>query len=424
MEHCTSWVAFFAWIFAVYDFILFGTLLPEIGRSYGWGEAQQAEIATLVAIGTAIVAFMIGPIVDRFGRRTGMLTTVAGAAICSGLTAAAGGGGQSVLVFVRSLAGLGYAEQTVNATYLNEMYAALDDPRMERRKGLFYSLVQGGWPIGALAAAGLTAATLPFIGWRGCFIFATFPAVVILILMRKLKESPQFLLHQRIMTLSRAGDIVAARTLASAHGLDYERNGGAGFKAAFRGPALRTTLVIGASFMFNWFTIQVFSVLGTTVITKVHGLSFQNSLMVLVLSNVVAYAGYVTHGFVGDRLGRRNTIAAGWMLGGFSFLAMLFAPSQFGVVVALYSAGLFFLIGPYAAALFFIGESYPTAIRATGGAIVTAMGPIGAIIASAGVSALLAHGASWREGALYFGVFPCFASALLILFARRHAQSN
>jgi hypothetical protein len=25
-----TWIAFFAWIFAVYDFILFGTLLPEI----------------------------------------------------------------------------------------------------------------------------------------------------------------------------------------------------------------------------------------------------------------------------------------------------------------------------------------------------------------------------------------------------------
>ncbi|MPW22261.1 MFS transporter [Paraburkholderia sp. CNPSo 3157] len=414
-----SWTAFFAWIFAVYDFILFGTLLPEIGRHYDWSEAQQAEIATLVAVGTAVIAFLIGPVVDRFGRRAGMITTVAGAALCSGLTAAAGGAGQGALVLVRSLAGLGYAEQTVNATYLNEMYAALDDPKMERRKGLFYSLVQGGWPIGALVAAGLTAALLPLVGWRGCFIFAAFPAVLILVMTHRLKESPQFLLHQRIMAMRRAGDSKGARVLADAHGLDYEGHGGAGFGAAFHGPALRSTLVLGLSFMLNWFTIQVFSVLGTTVITKVHGLSFQSSLFVLVLSNVVGYAGYVVHGFVGDRLGRRNTIAAGWMLGALSFMGMLFAPSDFPVVVTLYSAGLFFLIGPYAAALFFIGESYPTAIRATGGAIVTSMGPIGAIVASAGVSALLAHGGSWKEGALYFGVLPCLASAVLVLFARK-----
>ncbi|SAK82668.1 major facilitator transporter [Caballeronia hypogeia] len=416
-----SWTAFLAWVFAVYDFILFGTLLPEIGLHYQWSEAQQAEIATLVAIGSAVVAFFVGPVVDRFGRRTGMIATVAGAALCSGLTAAAGNAGQTVLVLVRSLAGLGYAEQTVNATYLNEMYAALDDPRMQRRKGFFFSLVQGGWPIGALVAAGLTAVLLPLVGWQGCFIFAAFPAIAILFMTRRLKESPQFLLHRRIVETARAGDNAQARDLAHAHGIELEHAGG-GIGAAFRGRELRTTVVLGLAFMLNWSTIQVFSVLGTTVITKVHALSFQSSLVVLVLSNVVGYAGYVVHGFIGDRLGRRNTIVGGWTLGALSFLAMLYAPSDFGVVVAFYSLGLFFLIGPYAAALFFIGESYPTSIRATGGAIVTAMGPIGAVIASAGVTALLAHGASWKEGALYFGALPCFASALLMIFARKGGE--
>lgn len=41
-----TWIAFFAWVFAVYDFILFGTLLPEIGRHFSWSEVEQAEIAT------------------------------------------------------------------------------------------------------------------------------------------------------------------------------------------------------------------------------------------------------------------------------------------------------------------------------------------------------------------------------------------
>jgi hypothetical protein len=52
---------------------------------------------------------------------------------------------------------MGYAEQTVNATYLNEMYAAANDPNLNRRKGFIYSLVQGGWPIGALVAAALNS---------------------------------------------------------------------------------------------------------------------------------------------------------------------------------------------------------------------------------------------------------------------------
>jgi MFS family permease len=106
------------------------------------------------------------------------------------------------------------------------------------------------------------------------------------------------------------------------------------------------------------------------------------------------------------------------MLGGLSFAGMLFGPSSAGVVVALYSLGLFFLIGPYSAALFFIGESYPTAIRGTGSSIVHAMGPIGAILAGVGVTWMLNHGGDWLHAALWFGAVPCFLSGVLILFAR------
>ncbi|GAP55789.1 transporter protein, partial [Arthrobacter sp. Hiyo6] len=57
----------------------------------------------------------------------------------------AAGLGLVFLVLVRSLAGLGYAEQAINAAYLNEMFAhSHSDPVMARRRGLIYSLVQSG----------------------------------------------------------------------------------------------------------------------------------------------------------------------------------------------------------------------------------------------------------------------------------------
>jgi MFS family permease len=411
-------VAFFAWVFAVYDFILFGTLLPEIGRHYNWDAAAQAEIATLVAVGTAVIAFAIGPVLDRVGRRAGLQWTVAGAAVCSGLTVLGGALGQVPLVLIRSLSGLGYAEETVNATYLNELYAAANDAKLNKRKGFIYSLVQGGWPIGALIASALTAVLLPRIGWQGCFIFATFPAIVIFFMTRRLKESPQFLLHKQIRVLRESGRDSEARTLAGEHRVNYEEHSRAGLAQAFQGNALRATLVLGGGILLNWSAIQVFSVLGTTVLTRVHNVSFENSLLILVLSNVIGYCGYLTHGWVGDRIGRRNTLAIGWMLGGLAFAAMLMGPSSTAVVVALYSLGLFFLIGPYSAALFFIGESYPTAIRGTGSSIVHAMGPIGAILAGIGVTAMLNQGSDWLHAALWFGALPCFLSGLLVFFAK------
>ena len=413
-----TWIAFFAWVFAVYDFVLFGTLLPELGAEFGWSPVHQAAIATWIATGTAVVALAIGPLVDRVGRRSGIMATVGGAAICSALTAIGGAAGSVVLVLIRSLSGLGYAEEGVNATYLTELYAATDDPRLARRRGFIYSLVQGGWPVGALLAAALTAILLPIIGWRGCFIFAAIPSLVIAFLARRLRESPQFELHSEIRRLRETGREAHGRVLASRHGVDFEEHQGAGLAAAFRGPSLRAILSLGSALLLNWFAIQIFSVLGTTVITSVHHISFGNSLLILILSNLAGYCGYLTHGYLGDRIGRRNVIALGWMLGGVAFTAMLYGPNDIVFVVALYSIGLFFLNGPYSAMLFFMGESFPTEIRATGGAIIHCMGPVGAILAGIGVTQFLGSGAGWQIAAFWFGAVPCFVSGLLILTAR------
>ncbi|MGQ8486424.1 MFS transporter, partial [Klebsiella aerogenes] len=214
-----------------------------------------------------------------------------------------------------------------------------------------------------------------------------------------------------------------ARQVAADYQVSWEEHHRGGIAAAFRGPSLRATLVLGAAVLINWFAIQIFSVLGTTVITKTHDVSFNNSLLILILSNLVGYCGYLAHGWLGDRIGRRNTIAVGWMLGGIAFAGMLFCPDNFATIVALYSIGLFFLIGPYAAALFFISESFPTAIRATAGALIGAMGPVGAIIASVGTTAVLSHGGNWQDAALWFGAVPCFISGIVMWFARADMQS-
>ncbi|WP_435740091.1 hypothetical protein [Clavibacter nebraskensis] len=44
--------AFLAWTIAVYDFILFGTLLPDISRDFGWDTSESLLVSTLVSVGT------------------------------------------------------------------------------------------------------------------------------------------------------------------------------------------------------------------------------------------------------------------------------------------------------------------------------------------------------------------------------------
>jgi MFS family permease len=423
-----TWVCFFAWTFAVYDFVLFGNLLPELAADHGWSSAQSTGINTWVTVGTALVAFGVGPFVDRVGRRKGIIISVIGAAVASLLTAIAGwvvglvaGLGIVILILVRGLAGLGYAEQAINATYLNELFAEVyTDPAKARRRGFIYSLVQSGWPIGSVLAAVSIYVLFPIGGWALCFIVAVFPAFFMLWAARYLKESPQFAVRHRAEKLLAEGRTEEAKALAASIGVDLTDRS-TPLASAFKGESLRSTVVIGAATLFNWLGVLAFAILGTSLLTAANGknITFDNALAILIISNATAFAGYLFHGWFGDRIGRRNAIAIGWILSALSFGGMLLAPNgSFGLIITLYSAGLFFLIGPYAALLFFNGESFPVHTRATGGSIINAAGQVGSILGGVLITAALAAGQSWTTTAFLFGCLPILISGLIILGAR------
>ena len=422
-----TWICFFAWTFAVYDFVLFGNLLPMLASDLGWSAAQSTGINTWVTAGTALVAFGIGPIVDRIGRRKGILIAVVGAAVASLLTATVGwvvgiaaGLGLVFLVLVRSLAGLGYAEQAINAAYLNEMFAHNSDPAKARRRGLIYSLVQSGWPVGSVLAAGSVYLLFPIGGWALCFAVAAIPAVFIVIAGRWLKESPQFAHRHQIDKMIKDGRVEEAQQLGEKYGIDVSEKASP-LVSVFRGESLRSTLTIGGAFLLNWLGVLAFAILGTSLLTAPDGknIEFDNALLVLIISNATAFAGYLFHGWLGDRIGRRNAIGIGWILCAVSFFTMLQAPNgNFPLIIGLYSAGLFFLIGPFSALLFFTGESFPVHTRATGSSIINASGQVGAIIGGLLITATLAAGAGWINATLWWGVLPILASGLLIFAAR------
>ncbi|TWP39073.1 MFS transporter [Leekyejoonella antrihumi] len=424
-----NWICFFAWTFAVYDFVLFGNLLPKIAHVFGWSSSTSTAINTWVTAGTAVVAFAIGPFVDKVGRKKGIVVAVIGAAIFSLATAAVGwlaavaaAFGAVLLIVFRSLAGLGYSEQAISATYLGEIYSrAYTTPAQIRRRGFIYSLVQSGWPVGSVLAAVSIDIILPISSWEWCFIVSVFPAIFMIIAARYLKESPVFAARRELERLQLAGKTDEARALANSQGLTLTETR-TPIVEVFRGESLRPALTIGLSFLLSWLGVLAFDILGTSFLTAPDGknITFNNSIEILAIANGTAFVGYLFFGWLGDRIGRRDAIGIGWLLCGASFLALVLVPNgMFALIIVLYSAGLFFLIGPYAALLFFSAESFPTRTRATGGALINAAGQIGSIIAGVLITVSLSSGWTWTSSVLYWGVLPIFASGILIWFARK-----
>jgi MFS family permease len=421
-----SVIAFFAWFFSVYDFTMFGTLLPKIRDAFGWSNGFATTVSDLVSVATFLAALCVGPLIDRFGRRLSMIFTTAAAAISSGLTGLTITGiAAPWIIGVRFFSGFGYSEQAVNSTYLNELYASVEDDTQSHHRGFLYSLVQGGWPLGVMFGAAIVALVLPGVGWRGTFLIATFPAVIIAFLGRRLKESPKFEALQHARELQAEGRTEELAELKRDYGVDLgDEHSKPSYASLFEPAIIRHTLFLCIGFLLNWFGVQVLSVLSTTVLTNGKHISYSSSLIVVIISNSVAFVGYMLAGWLGDRIPRRNVIGVGWLCSGICYLLMLYVVNGYWPVVILNALGLFFLIGPYSALLFYMGESYPTRYRASGASFANAMGPVGAILGGLVFTALINLGTTTATSAAIAGALPILLSGVLIFGARSIAPGT
>jgi len=419
-------LALLAWTIAVFDYGLFGTLLPAMQDEFGWTAPEAYAINTWIAVGTAIVCFGIGPVIDRLGRRKGMMTTIGGTAIVSGLTSLIPAGlgvvSNALLVFIRSFGGLGFSEQAVNATYMNEVYQVTEDEKRRRRPGFHYSFIQGGWPLGFLLASALALAFLPSFGWRPLYVMACIPAAIILwVIWKMLRETPQFELHHRLTQLEKHGQSEQAHALAHAYGVDHSST--APLKRIWEPHLRRNTIVFSLAWIINFFGITIFSVLGSSVLKNAKDVELSTAFWLLIVINALAYFGYVFHGWLGDKVGRKRTIVIGWIISGLCFSIML-SPlaANSAMIILTYGAGLFFLVGPYAAIQYFMAECYPVSCRATGTSFIGAMSQPGTIIGGALFTAVAA-GAGTGAAALWVGAVGTLVSGLLMLAAKPPAEA-
>ncbi len=401
----TAVVALLAWTFAVYDLITFGNLLPVIQQEFGWSNATASYVATLVGLASLVVALSVGPVIDRLGRRFALMLTTGGAAISSGLAAFAMG--PVSLVVFRALSGFGMSEQAVNAAYLNEVFGP-------RAKGFLYGIVQSGWPLGVMLSSALAATLLTHVGWRGVFLVATFPLIVMLLLRFGLRESPYFVKIRHLRQLKAAGDSGAAEDLARRWKLDMTGDRPNTYAGLFTPALRRQSIALGAMFFFKIIADSQLTVLATSVLGQAKGIDLTNALWTIFFGNGVAVLGYLFLGWLGDRIGRRETVIIAQTLAALCTFALLFLASSLTAVVIGYALVLFFAQGAAAPFFAYVGESFPTRVRGSGAAFINITGPIGGIFGPLVYGLLQQAGASPTVAAASGGVAALAAAACLL----------
>jgi MFS family permease len=265
-----SWAG---WVFDFYDLILYTFLLIPIGK-----ELHLSNVALSYVLGASLTATAVGGVVfgllaDRFGRKSVLQWTILTYSVGTFLCGLASN--LHWLIVFRIVTGLGVGgEWASGQTYVCETFP----PNVRGRYGAF---MQTGAPVGIALASVVGGFVLPLIGWRGCFFVSLLPALLVIVIRKKLPESDLWLHHRR------------------------EKPAGRGLWALVSKPhrAMFAACLVLAVFDMSayWFT---YSWLPGYLQQERH-LSLVKSALWILVTQTGGFLGYFTFGFVADRLGRR-----------------------------------------------------------------------------------------------------------------------
>jgi MFS family permease len=219
-------------------------------------------------------------------------------------------------------------------------------PSEHRGKAL--GIMQSSWAVGYALAAAVTAMVLPRWGWRGVFFIGVLPALVTFWIRRHVEE-PE-------IWIKNAGE---RKQLSSRSGLSE----------IFRRPLLKETLVTtvtNAGTMFAWWGLFTWipAYLGLAPEKGGLGLGVVKTSTWIIVMQVGMWLGYVSFGFISDRIGRKTT----YIIYLFSAAALVILYSSvrqdaalllLGPLVAFFGTGYFSGFGTITA------EIFPTRIRAS-----------------------------------------------------------
>ncbi len=351
------------WMLDGMDVTLYAMVIRQLLGELQLTTAQAGMLASTTLIASAAGGILFGVLADRFGRRLALMSSII---VYSVFTAACGfSRGLWELAVLRLGVGLGMGgEWATGAALVSETW-----PDQHRGKAL--GLMQSGFAIGYALAAIIAALIMPRWGWRPVFFAGILPALITLWIRGSVEESPIWLAQRK------------------GHG---DRDTDTGFRASGSAPrvwpgripypvsrvpipAIRSfrsyakvilvTLLMNSAALFGWWGLFTWipSYLALPVACGGRGLSLAASSTWIIAMQVGMWLGYVTFGFVSDRVGRKRTYIFYLLVA--ALLVPLYARAHplallvVGPLLAFFGTGHFTGFGAITAELF------PTSFRAS-----------------------------------------------------------
>ena len=329
------------WALDAMDVQIYSFVIPTLIAVWGITRSEAGAVGTAALLVSALGGWLGGWLADRIGRVRVLQISILWFAVFTLLSGLAQNYQQ--LLIARGLMGLGFGGEWAAGAVL------LGETMRPQYRGKALGFMQAGWAIGWGAAALLYALTFsllaPSTAWRVMFFAGVTPAVLVFFLRRLVSESEVY---------------------ASAGALRTSPRPANAFVEIFKPPLVKITILgglvgAGAQGGYNALTTWL-----PTFLRAERGLSVLDSSGYLAVFIVGSFCGYITGGYLSDRLGRRVTF-------------LLFAIAA-GILVVLYTAVPFgnsamlilgFPLGFCGAGVFsgmgaFYTEQFPTHVRGVG----------------------------------------------------------
>lgn len=378
-RHYTAYLVIIAlagWALASYDFNLLVLTFPDISTSLHLSPTLVGLLGFIIYAAMFVITLVAGYGMDQRGRKWMWMWCLTAAAVFTGLTYFVATYWQ--LALVRALAsGFANSELAISITLVNEQVPA-------KRRGLLYSIVQGGWPVGVFLASGVYLAFNQY-GWRTVFLFGIIPIIVVIIGRYWIKESDRFLHLQEIKVAKKQGDDARVQELLKRYEVDTSEVEKVTVKQLFATPGyvrqrLGLLTMVWLFYSTSWVATNVYI---TYWLTHYAGWSGDAAGTLLLVSGGIGFFFYILGGLIGERWGRREVLVWTGLLTGPLNLVFMFLHGTMAVAIV------YFLIyqvtnGTWSGAGYaYWAECFPTRVRGTAIGWLGAMFTGGLIIGTA-----------------------------------------
>jgi MFS family permease len=319
--------------------------MVALAAYFGLNSGQTGLFTTVTLVVSAIGGAGAGVLADRIGRVKALMITVITYAV---FTVACGFAPnyETLLVF-RALQGLGFGGEWAVGAILVAEYAS------PKHRGRTLGAIQSSWAVGWGLAVIVYTLVFEFmdddIAWRVMFWTGALPALLVIWVRRHVKDAPKA--AERLEKSAEKGSFAAIFKPGTAEGPGL----------------LRTTIfavLLSTGVQGGYYTLATWV---PTYLKTERELSVVNTGGYLAFLISGAFLGYLTGGYLTDKLGRRRNI---WLFAVLSAICiMTYANIPTGANTLLLVLG--FPLGFCMSAIFsgfgsFLSELYPTAVRGTG----------------------------------------------------------